>query len=69
MSTTGKISLFTPAPGEDHSKRVLLRELVPIQPFTVVGFGALARKISIRGNWTLKDVTSNDHIVRLGRPM
>jgi hypothetical protein len=69
MSTTGKISLFTPAPGDDYSRRVYLRELVLIQPFTLVGFDALAKRVSLKGNWSLEKVASDAHIVRLGRPM
>ena len=69
MSTTGKISLFAPAPGDDPSMRVYLRELILIQPFTVMGFDALAHLISLKDNWSLEDVTSESHIVRLGRPM
>jgi hypothetical protein len=69
MSTTGKISLFTPAPGDDYSQRVYLRELVLIQPFTLVGFDALAKRVSLKHNLSLEDVTRDSHIVRLGRPM
>jgi len=69
MSTTAKISLFAPAPDNNCSERVYLREFVLIQPFTLVGFDALAKKVSLKGSWSLEDVTDDAHIVRLGRPM
>jgi hypothetical protein len=68
-STTGKISLFTPAPGYDKSKRVLLRQLILIEPFTELPFDALAEKVQLGNKLKLEKVTGDAHIVRLGRPM
>jgi hypothetical protein len=68
-STTGKISLFTPAPGYDKSKRVLLRQLILIEPFTELPFDALAEKVQLSKKLKLEQVTRDAHIVRLGRPM
>jgi hypothetical protein len=69
MSTTGKISQFTPAPGDDHSRRIFLHELILIQPFTAVGFDPLAKLVSIEDGWNLEELTSDFHIAHLGRPM
>jgi hypothetical protein len=68
LSTTRKISLFT-STDEDASRRVLLRELALIQPFTDLGFDTLAKKVSLHNNWDLERVTADSHIVYLGRPL
>jgi hypothetical protein len=69
MSTTSKISQFTPPPSDDWSKRIHLHELILIQPFTVVGFDPFAKPVSINGGWNLEELTSDFHIAHLGRPM
>lgn len=68
LSTTGKISQFA-SPEDDPSKRILLRNLSLIQPFTDIGFDTLAKEVIIDGTWDLEHVTRDSHIVYLGRPL
>jgi len=39
------------------------------KPFTLVGFDALSRVVSLNGDWSLEDVSSDAHIAHLGRLM
>jgi len=58
LSTTSKISQFT-SPGD----------LILTQPFTNLGFDTLAKKVSLDGHWDLERVTTDSHIVHMGRPL
>jgi hypothetical protein len=69
LSTTGKISQFTPSKDDDVSLRVVDGDLTLIQPFTDIGFDALAIKISLSNNWTLEAVSSISHMAHYGRPL
>jgi hypothetical protein len=69
LSTTGKMTQFSSAAGEDSSTRVQIGQLHLIMPFTDLGFDQLAAKISLDGSLTLEDVATIDHMVSLGRPM
>jgi hypothetical protein len=68
LSTTDKISQFT-SMLEDLSARVILGVLIIIQPFTDLGFDPLARIISPDGTWNLEQLTGDEYICRLGRPL
>ena len=68
LSTTGKISQFT-SPDEDTSKRIMIRDLILIQPFTDLGFDMLAKRVALDGHWNLERVTADSHIVYLARPL
>jgi len=68
LSTTGKISRFT-SPNEDTSRRIIVGDLILIQPFTELGFDTLAKKVSLDGLYDLEHVTDDSHIVYLGRPL
>ena len=68
LSTTGKISQFT-SPSEDTWKRIIIGDLLLIQPFTDLGFDTLAMRVDLNGLWDLESVTADSHIVYLGRPL
>jgi len=65
LSITGKISQFTSAPDEDVSKRILTGKLLPIQPFTDLGFDTLVEKISVAD----LNFIGDSHIVHTGHPL
>ena len=69
LSTTGQISQFTSSVQEDRSARVVLGKLVTVQPFTDLGFDLLAHIISLDGTWRLEQLTEDEYICRLGRPL
>jgi hypothetical protein len=69
LSTTGKMTQFSSAPGDDSSTRVQIGQLYLIMPFTDLGFDQLAAKISVDGSLTLEDVAVIGHMVTLGRPL
>ena len=70
LSTTGKISQFTPPCGQDHSDRMNDGILTIPTPFIWLGFDQLMGKHKIFGkNKTLDDVTSLDCIAHMGRPL
>ena len=69
LSTTGKISQFTPAIEEDLSKRVVEGALVVIQPYTDLGFDPLARFIVADGSLNLEQLTEDSQTCSLGRPL
>jgi hypothetical protein len=69
LSTTGKINQFVPSPEMDYSRRIIPRLLRLFQPLTDLGFDQLAKKITLDGDLTLDDITSDDYIAHLGRPM
>ncbi|EDR02266.1 uncharacterized protein LACBIDRAFT_295447 [Laccaria bicolor S238N-H82] len=69
LSTTGKISEFTPAAEYDLSKRIIKGDLIPGQPLTDLGFDPFAHKISLNGDWNLECLTSPGHICSMGRPL
>ncbi|KAF8345733.1 hypothetical protein F5887DRAFT_154644 [Amanita rubescens] len=68
LSTTGKISQFI-SPDEDTSRRIIIGELTLIQPFTDLGFDTIARQVALDGKWDLECVTTDSHIVHMGRPL
>ena len=68
LSTTGKISQFI-SPDEDTSKRIIIGDLILIQPFTDLGFDTLAKPVALDGRWDLERVTADSHIVYMGRPL
>jgi hypothetical protein len=71
LSTTGKMTQFSSARGEDSSTHVQIGQLYfkLIMPFTDLGFDQLAAKISVDGSLTLEDVAIIGHMVTLGRPL
>jgi hypothetical protein len=69
LSTTGKISQFTSAVEDDLSRRVAEGKLVVIKPYTDLGFDPLARIITLDGSWNLEQLTADDYMFRLGRPL
>jgi len=68
LSTTGKISRFTP-PVQDTSKRIAEHDLNLIKPFTDLGLDTLAEQVDVGGGWNLEQVTDDAHIVNMGRPL
>ena len=68
LSTTGKISQFTSS-DEDTSKRIIVDDLILIQPFTDLGFDTLAKQVALDGHWNLERVTADSHIVYIARPL
>ena len=70
LSTTGKISQFTPPRGHDASYRMNDGQLRTPRPFIYLGFDQLMvdRKIFVKYK-TLEDVTSLDCIAHMGRPL
>ena len=70
LSTTGKISLFTPPRGHDPSYRMNHGELKTPQPFIYLGFDQLMGDRKIFDKYkTLGHVTSLDCIAHMGRPL
>ena len=69
LSTTVPISHFTSNVQEDRLVRVVLGELVTVQPFTDLGFDLLACVISLDGTWHLERLTEDEYICHLGRPL
>lgn len=69
MSTTGKISQFTPTPKEDPSRRINSGDLTLIQPFRALGFDTLASVVSLQVPSDLETFTSDSHMAHLGRPL
>jgi hypothetical protein len=72
LSTTGKISRFASyavKEVQDNSARIILPNLVVIQPYTDLGFDALSRKIAVNGSWDLERLTTDAHISSMGRPL
>jgi hypothetical protein len=69
LSTTGKMTQFSSAKGEDSSTSVQIGQLYLIMPFTDLGFDQLAAKTSVDGSLTLEDVAIIGHMVTLGCPL
>ena len=69
LSTTGKITQFTSSKDKDLSGRVVAGMLLLIAPYTDLGFDQLAKKFAHDGNFTLDNITSDNHIAHYGRPM
>jgi hypothetical protein len=69
LSTTGKVTQFTPSKDKDLSGRVVAGILHLVTPYTDLGLDQLAKKITHDGTFTLDDITSDDHIAHYGRPM
>ncbi|KAI9445343.1 hypothetical protein H4582DRAFT_910849 [Lactarius indigo] len=70
LSTTGKISQFSPPRGRDASNRMNDGELITPKPFIYLGFDHLMKNHKIFDKYkTLKDVTSLDCIAHMGRPL
>jgi len=65
LSTTGKIAQITPT----KQNGSLAPSLIPIIPFSDLGFDHLAQKIAVDGSCSLEDVASDAHMVTLGRPL
>jgi hypothetical protein len=70
LSTTGKISKFSPPRTRDPSKRIAEGIFLPSRPFVELGFDQLMhdRKVLDKYN-TLEDVTSSECISHMGRPL
>jgi len=56
----GKISQFT-SPDEDTSKKIIIGDLILIQPFADLGFDTLAKQVALYGGWDLERVTADSH--------
>ena len=69
LSTTGKMTQFSSANGEDSSTCVQIGKLYLILPFTDLGSDPLAAKIPVDGSPTPNDVDITDHIVTLCCPL
>jgi hypothetical protein len=70
LSTTGKVSLFTPPRGYDASNRMNDGELKMPRPFIYLGFDQLMESRKVFDKYrTLEDVTSLDCIAHMGRPL
>ncbi|KAH9176091.1 hypothetical protein EDB89DRAFT_1882102 [Lactarius sanguifluus] len=70
LSTTGKISQFTPPRGYDNSNRMDDSRLKIPRPFIYLGFDQLMISRKILDTYrTLQDVTSLDCIAHMGRPL
>src|SRR6266702_3483379 len=70
LSTTGKISQFSPPRGRDASNRMNDGELITPNPFIYFGFDHLMRNRKIFDKYkTLDDVTSLECIAHMGRPL
>jgi hypothetical protein len=70
LSTTGKISQFTPPRARDPSSRINQGVFTPPRPFIELGFDQLMwnRKVLERYK-TLEQVTSSECIAHMGRPL
>ncbi|KAI9436768.1 hypothetical protein BJY52DRAFT_1097803, partial [Lactarius psammicola] len=70
LSTTGKISQFSPPRGRDASNRMNDGELTTPTPFIYLGFDHLMRNHKVFDKYkTLQDVTSLECIAHMGRPL
>lgn len=70
LSTTGKISQFTPPRDRDPSHRMNDGKLKTPRPFIYLGFDQLMVNRKIFNKYkTLEDVTSLDCIAHMGRPL
>jgi hypothetical protein len=69
LSTTAKMTKIIPSQEKDPSRRIMQRQFRLVRPFTDFGFDHLAKKITLDGELTLVDITSNKHIAHSGRPM
>ncbi|KAH9016325.1 hypothetical protein EDB84DRAFT_1276909 [Lactarius hengduanensis] len=70
LSTTGKVSQFTPPRGYDNSNRMNDGRLKIPHPFIYLGFDQLMISRKILDTYkTLLDVTSLDCIAHMGRPL
>ncbi|KAH9009201.1 hypothetical protein EDB83DRAFT_2234923 [Lactarius deliciosus] len=70
LSTTGKISQFSPPRGRDASHRMNDGELKTPTPFIYLGFDQLMRDRKVFDKYkTLDDVTSLECIAHMGRPL
>jgi hypothetical protein len=70
LSTTGKVSLFTPPRGYDASNRMNDGEFKMPRPFIYLGFDQLMESRKVFDKYrTLEDVTSLDCIAHMGRPL
>jgi hypothetical protein len=70
LSTTGKISEFTPSCGFDVSERLNHRDLNTPTPFIHLGFDQLMGSCKILKKYkTLNNVTTLECITHMGRPM
>ena len=70
LSTTARITRFTSAERDYSPTPVQISgKLLSINPFSDLGFDQLARKIALDGSCTLEEVTSDAHMVTLGRPL
>jgi hypothetical protein len=69
LSTSSKISQFVSASEGDLNSRIIEGRLNVVQPYTDIGFDALARVISLDGSWNLEQLTDIAHITHQGRPL
>ncbi|KAH9172091.1 hypothetical protein EDB89DRAFT_2070070 [Lactarius sanguifluus] len=70
LSTTGKISQFSPPHGRDASHRMNDGKLKTPTPFIYLGFDQLMRDRKVFDKYkTLNDVTSLECIAHMGRPL
>jgi hypothetical protein len=70
LSTTGKISQFTPFRSVDPSARLSDGELYLIPPYTAVGFDQVMKGHEVQDtSHTIQDVTDLGFMARLGRPL
>ncbi|KAG6856553.1 hypothetical protein H0H87_003235 [Tephrocybe sp. NHM501043] len=68
LSTTGKISDYTPPPTYDLSGRIVARTYHVIPPFTDLGFDQMVDS-KVNDNLTIHDVSQIRFWAKLGRPM
>lgn len=68
LSTTGKITQFTPAAQYDISSRLHTGKLSLLPPFCELGFDQLAKK-AVHGETTLDEVSSLEFMTSFGRPL
>jgi len=70
MSTTGKISQFTPAPNVDVSTRIMEDQCYVIPPFVALGFDQLMEGHQVLdGSHTLDEIARDEFMVQFGRPL
>ena len=68
LSTTGKVFQFTLSPKKDPSNRSQEGRLLPIPPYSDIGFDQLAPKVC-ENTLKIEDVAKVEFMVKLGRPL
>ncbi|KAH9914972.1 uncharacterized protein B0H18DRAFT_1043513 [Fomitopsis serialis] len=69
MATTGDVGKLATSRMQDPSSRILQGALSQIPSFSDLGLDQLARKISLEDGFDLSEVTSNEYMSHLGRPL